>query len=134
MFPPTGAASLEAQLAVVGNTSFGTNTTAQIPCESWQSPASNNTAGGYGDVIAYPASRVVLTCGPDAGSSYTCTDGTSRAAPSGPNGSVDVHDFWSTSDVDDETGRPLARLLLHAQLQDMLGQVMPIGTAVDQAP
>ena len=128
----SGASSHETQLAVVKDHAASSHPTTQTLCESWTAPASNNTAGKYGGAVAYPPARVVLTCGADASASHTCTDRTTRAAegPVPGGGGVDVQGFWSTSDVDEETGRPLARLLLHAELQDMLGQVMPIGTPV----
>ncbi len=121
----TGVTKLQDQIGVV-NQARTTNQSAL--CPSWLD--GYNTASGYGSVVAYPASRLILTCNSSISASYTCTDSTSSEPESSAlimDGGVDVQNFWSTSAVNGSTGQPLATLLLNAQLLDMLGQIMPVG-------
>lgn len=69
---------------------------------------------------------------PVGDAAYTCSDITTTVGSAEEtNSGVDVDNFWSTSAVDTASGRPLANLLLDGQVQDMSGQVMPVG---EQAP
>ena len=90
---------------------------------------SSNRATHYGNRIAYPAAYIAIGCSPNAQATYGCSDSLNNNRELGSTESVgaDVHNFWSTSAVDADTGKPLARLALSVQLQDMMGQVMPAG-------
>ena len=104
-----------------------------VPCQSWQTAGAANTAAHYGDVIAYPAATLAVSCSQNAHASYTCSDDSnstaqnSTSASTTAHGTVNVDNFWSTSAVDSATGKPLATLMLLGQVQDLAGQVMPLG-------
>ena len=125
VFP--GSLELSDQAAVIQQASEGQQ--ARLLPDSYHNSLGNdNRATHYGNLIAYPAAHVVVGCSQDAQATYTCTDSlNNRELASTENAGAVVHNFWSTSAVDASTGRPLAALALTAQLQDMVGQIMPVG-------
>ena len=93
-------------------------------CPEWQS--TSNTAIAYGNIIAYPAAKLLTQCIEYTANGYSC--GQSIAMPEMPDASSLIVDgFWSTNAVDLSVGQPIARLLLNVAMLDMANQTMLIG-------
>ncbi len=101
------------------------NSTTLLPtvCPEWQS--GSNAAAEYGDIVAYPAARLLIQCIAYAPNGYTCA----QAAEVPNSTGVIVDNFWSTSAVDASMDQPVSRLLLDVAMLDMAGQTMLMGMA-----
>ena len=96
----------------------------QLPdsCSAWNS--SGNTALSYGDVIAYPATRLQAKCHAlnvyQQNNIYSCEEDPLTQQ-------LVISNFWSTTAVNDSTNVPLSHVLVDVFVLDNMDQKVSTG-------